>query len=81
MKKTIKILISVIPLLTALLYGSGMAAQFFRNYSVWQRGGGVMGGESGPKFPSIAIHEVLTALFSYPYGLIGLGICAAAFGI
>lgn len=81
MKKTIKILISVIPLLTALLYGSGIAAQFFRNYSVWQRGGGVMGGESGPKFPSIAIHEVLTALFSYPYGLIGLGICAAAFGI
>ncbi len=81
MKKTIKILISVIPLLTALLYGSGIAAQFFRNYSVWQRGGGVMGGESSPEFPSIAIHEVLTALFSYPYGLIGLGICVAAFGI
>ena len=80
MKKTVKICISVIPLMTALLYGGGIAAQFFRNYSIWQRSGGVMGDGTGPEFPGLALSKVLTALFSFPYGLIGLGVCIAAFG-
>ena len=81
MRKIIKILISLIPLTASVLYGGGIIAQFIRNYNIWQSGGGVMGDGSSPDFPSVAVSECIKAMFSYPYGLFGIGICVAAFAV
>ncbi len=69
------------PLLFALLYGGGYAAQFIRNYSEWQRTGGVMGDGSSPPMPSFAIGECFRAMFSFPYGVIGILICIVILGL
>ena len=63
------------PLLFALLYGGGYAAQLIRNYSEWQNAGGTMGDGSSPAIPSFAIGECFKAMFTFPYGLIGIGLC------
>ena len=69
------------PLLFALLYGGGYAAQFIRNYSEWQSSGGVMGDGSSPKIPSFAIGECFGAMFTFPYGIIGILLCIAILGL
>ena len=79
MRKAIKIIVTAIPLLCCLFYGGGYVAQFIRNYSVWQEAGG-MGSGTNPVFPTAAISKCVDALFSFPYGLYGLGICTAALG-
>lgn len=76
--KIIKGALSALPLLSALMYGSGYIAELIRNYDEWQASGGTMGDGSSPKFPDAGIGECLKGLFSYPYGLIGFGICGAA---
>ena len=76
--KIIKGALSALPLLSALMYGSGYIAGLIRNYDEWQASGGTMGDGSSPKFPDAGIGECLKGLFSYPYGLIGFGICGAA---
>ena len=78
-KKIIKILISVIPLLLATLYTGGLIAQLVSNYSAWQEGGGMMGDGTGPGLPSVKPLICLKAAFNMPYGIIGIGICTAAF--
>ena len=69
------------PLLFALLYGGGYAAQFIRNYSEWQKTGGVMGDGSSPPMPSFAIGECFCAMFTFPYGLVGILICVLILGL
>lgn len=69
------------PLLFALLYGGGYAAQFIRNYSEWQKSGGVMGDGSSPPMPSFAIGECFRAMFTFPYGLVGILICVLILGL
>ena len=69
------------PLLFALLYGGGYAAQFIRNYSEWQKTGGVMGDGSSPPMPSFAIGECFRAMFTFPYGLVGILICVLILGL
>ena len=69
------------PLLFALLYGGGYAAQFIRNYSEWQKSGGVMGDGSSPPMPSFAIGECFCAMFTFPYGLVGILICVLILGL
>lgn len=76
--KIIKGALSALTLLSALMYGSGYIAGLIRNYDEWQASGGTMGDGSSPKFPDAGIGECLKGLFSYPYGLIGFGICGAA---
>ena len=69
------------PLLFALLYGGGYAAQFIRNYSEWQRTGGVMGDGSSPKIPYFDIGACFRAMFTFPYGIIGILLCIAILGL
>lgn len=80
MRKVIKSIVTAIPLLCCLFYGGGYIAQLIRNYSVWQEAGG-MGSGTNPVFPNAAVSECLNALFSFPYGLYGLGVCAAGLGV
>lgn len=75
-KRLISILIALPPLLFGLLYGGGYIAQFFRNYSQWQAGGGTPGSGTAPQMPSFAIADCFSAIFSFPYGIFGLLFCA-----
>ena len=69
------------PLLFALLYGGGYAAQFIRNYNEWQHTGGTMGDGSSPVAPTFAIGECFKAMFTFPYGLIGIALCIGVLGL
>ena len=69
------------PLLFALLYGGGYAAQFIRNYNEWQHAGGTMGDGSSPVAPTFAIGECFKAMFTFPYGLIGIALCIGILGL
>lgn len=40
-----------------------------------------MGDGASPAFPSANVYDCLRGLFSYPYGLFGLGICGAAIAV
>jgi len=79
--KLIKAIACLIPFTAALLYGSGYIAQFIRNYKTWQAAGGMMGDRTSPALPSPAIGECMRAMFTRPYGIVGLGICAVAVGV
>ena len=69
------------PLLFALLYGGGYAAQFIRNYNEWQHAGGTMGDGSSPVAPTFAIGECFKAMFTFPHGLIGIALCIGVLGL
>ena len=69
------------PLLFAILYGGGYAAQFIHNYNEWQHAGGTMGDGSSPAVPSFAIGECFKAMFTFPYGLIGIALCIGVLGL
>lgn len=40
-----------------------------------------MGDGTSPAFPSTNVYDCLRGLFSYPYGLFGLGICGAVIAV
>ena len=69
------------PLLFALLYGGGYVAQFIRNYNEWQSAGGTMGDGSSPATPRFAIGECFKAMFTFPYGIIGILFCISILGL
>ncbi len=69
------------PLLFALLYGGGYAAQFIRNYTEWQNSGATMGDGTSPVAPSFAIGECFRAMFSFPYGIVGVLLCIGVLGL
>ena len=69
------------PLLFAILYGGGYVAQFLRNYNEWQNVGGTMGDGTSPAAPSFAIGECFKAMFTFPYGLIGIALCIGILGL
>ncbi len=75
-KKIINILIFTPLLLASLLYGGGYIAQFMRNFSRWQKAGGTPGDGSSPVMPSFAPARCFEAIFSFPYGIVGILICA-----
>ncbi len=74
-KRLISILLALPPLLFGLLYGGGYIAQFMQNYSQWEQAGGTPGGGSSPPMPSLHIKACLEAIFTMPYGLVGILIC------
>ncbi len=76
MKERLKWLL-LLPIALAVLYGGGYIAQFIRNYKLWQAGGS----RGSPEFPSYMPLECWKALFSFPYGLVGVGICVGLFVI
>lgn len=71
-KRALKLLLLLPPLVLALLYGGGYVAQFLDNYKRWQEAG-VPG--SAPTMPSFALGRCLAAAFSFPDGVIGIGVC------
>lgn len=58
----------------AILYGGGYAAQFIKNYKIWTSAGGTPG-SSSPVKPTLNAIACFKAAFSFPYGIIGCGIC------
>ena len=56
-------------------------AQFLRNYNEWQNVGGTMGDGTSPATPSFAIGECFKAMFTFPYGIIGILICIGVLGL
>ena len=68
-------------MLFALLYGGGYIAQFIRNYTEWQNSGAVMGDGTSPQMPTFAVGECFRAMFTMPYGIIGIAICVLVLGL
>lgn len=67
-----------VPLISfAVLYGGGYAAQFIKNYKIWTSAGGTPG-SSSPVKPTLKAIACFKAAFSFPYGIIGCGICITA---
>ncbi len=75
-KKLISLLLILPIALAALLYGGGFMAQFIYNYDVWQAGGAAFG--TAPQFPNANFFACIAAVFRWPSGLYGLGLCVAA---
>ena len=75
-KKLISLLLILPIALSALLYGGGFMAQFIYNYDVWQAGGAAFG--TAPQFPNANFFACIAAVFRWPSGLYGLGLCVAA---
>jgi len=48
---------------------------------VWQQGGGTLYSGTSPEFPDGAFLACILAVFRFPYGLYGVGVCAAALGL
>ena len=80
-KKWISTIIAAPVALCALLYGSGLIGQFVFNYQAWQDSGGTLYGGTSPSLPDPAFFSCLRAVFRFPSGLIGLGICAGGFAV
>ena len=76
-KKWISLLIAAPILLGGLLYGGGFISQFIYNYHSWQDAGGTLG-TSSPALPDPAFFSCLRAVFRFPSGLYGLGVCIGA---
>ena len=74
-KKILSILFATPLLLIALLYGGGYIAQFMRNYSAWQSAGNTPGNGTTPVIPSFSPVECFSAIFTFPYGIVGILIC------
>lgn len=81
MKRNVKLLLISPVLLGAVLYGGGYIAQFVRNYKTWEAGGGFAGDGTAPQFPSWSPGPCFEAIFTWPYGLIGSGICIVLFAL
>ena len=70
-------LIFALPALAMVLYAGGYISQFIRNYKLWQAAGQI----DSPTFPSFELSACIDGLFSFPYGLYGVGICIGAFAV
>ena len=80
-KRLFSVIFGLPPLLFALLYGGGYISQFIRNYSIWKNAGGTPGDGTSPVMPSIALSACFEAMFSFPYGVIGILICVGALAL
>ena len=77
-KKLISLLIVLPIAVAALFYGGGFIAQFLYSYEVWQRSGAAFG--TAPQLPDANFFACLAAVFRWPSGLQGLGLCVAVIG-
>ena len=80
-KRLFSILFALPPLLFGLLYGGGYIAQFMRNYNEWQASGGTPGAGTSPAMPSFDVGACLGAIFTMPYGIIGILICVGVLAL
>ncbi len=67
--------------LLAIAYAGGYISQFLSNYAVWQKAGGYPGNGTAPEMASTNPSACLGAIFDFPYGLIGIGVCVVLLGI
>ena len=80
-KRLFSVIFGLPPLLFALLYGGGYISQFIRNYSIWKNAGGTPGDGTSPVMPSLALSACFEAMFSFPYGVVGILICVGALAL
>jgi type IV secretion system protein VirD4 len=59
-----------------MLYAGGYLAQFVGNYAEWQKTGGLPGDGTSPVLPSASVAACISAVFTPPYGMYGIFICA-----
>ncbi len=59
----------------AILYAGGYISQFLRNYALWQEAGASLGDGTVPEMASANFLTCLSAVFYFPYGLVGIGTC------
>jgi len=64
-----------------MLYAGGYFAQLAGNYAAWQRAGGFPGDGTSPELPSTSPMDCFIAAFTFPYGVIGIAICAGLLGL
>ena len=64
------------PVLLALLYAGGYLAQFIANYNAWKQAGGYPGDGTSPMMPSASFLTCIQSVFTPPYGVFGIFICA-----
>ena len=64
------------PLFAVMLYAGGYLAQFVGHYAAWQQSGGYPGDGTSPAMPSSAPTDCIAAVFTPPYGVYGIVICA-----
>ena len=70
-KKIVAGAISLAILIPILLYGTGIIAQFIININAWKAAGSNY--RESPGLPSLEIGDVLSAVFTFPEGLIAVG--------
>ncbi len=78
-KKILPLLLAGPAALLALLYGSGYLSQLIANYQDWSAAGQLPG--TAPPLPDPHFAVCLSSAFRLPYGLYGLGLCAAALAL
>lgn len=66
-------------LVALLLYGGGFIGQLLYNYDVWQEAGGQFG--TAPQLPDANFFVCLAAVFRWPFGLYGLGLCVGGMAV
>lgn len=75
-KKMLLVLLAGPPVLLALLYAGGYLAQFIANYNAWKQAGGYPGDGTSPMMPSASFLTCIQSVFTPPYGVFGIFICA-----
>ncbi len=78
-KKLISLCLALPIATAALLYGGGFIAQFLYNYDLWQSQGAAFG--TAPQLPDANFFACIAAVFRWPSGLYGLGLCIAALAV
>lgn len=64
-----------------ILYAGGYIGQFILNYNEWQAAGGSPGDGTSPAAASAGFMDCLQSAFSFPEGLIGIGICISLLAV
>ena len=78
-KKLIELLAAVFILAALVFYGGGFIGQLLYNYEAWQEAGGQFG--TAPKLPDANFFACLAAVFRWPTGLYGLGLCIGGLAV
>ena len=71
-KKTLAGIVSLAVLIPILLYAAGIIAQFIININAWKAAGSNY--RESPGLPSLEIADVFAAIFTFPEGLIAVGV-------
>lgn len=78
-RKLIEQIVAAILLVALLLYGGGFIGQLLYNYDVWLEAGSRFG--TAPQLPDANFFACLAAVFRWPSGLYGLGLCIVALAV